>query len=240
MAAYDAPIEVTIDPAPSLRSAARTDYAEAGFRRRIALLAVLLWLAYEWGIGNETVTPLLLVNVIGETDGATAILATTAVGFGFTLAQQLAAGFTALYGFSIFTRTGEAAWRRLQARFGSTPGEWSTLGLPARAALVFGLGTTAVALLQIAATGDVGVRRHRRAVVESSVLVSVLVGFFGGLVAAIAVLGRRVEPLAGPTEWAIRILGNPAFWLALLLVTAIVSRLRREPADEDGAAALDR
>ncbi len=233
MVAYHRSIEVTIDPAPSLRSAARADYAEAGFGRRIALVAVLLWLAYEWGIGNETVTPLLLVNVIGETDGVVAIVATAAVGFGFTLAQQLASGFTALYGFSIFTRTGDAAWRRLRSQFGKTPGEWSTLGLPARSALVFGLGTTAVALLQIAATGDVGVRRHRRAVVESSLLVSVLVGSFGALVAAIAVVGRRIEPLAGPTEWAIRILGNPAFWLALLLVTAIVSRLRRGTADTD-------
>jgi hypothetical protein len=96
-----------------------------------------------------------------------------------------------------------------------------------RAALVFGLGTTAVALLQIMATGQVGVRRHSTAVVQAALLCGAVVGALAGVAGAIATLGRHVDALEGPTEQLLRVLGNPLFWLGVLGVGAIVQLLRR-------------
>lgn len=210
-----------------LRAAFSADFRAATWRRRLALVAVIGWLAYEWGAGNETVTPWILAKVIKDTHGAVAIPITAAIGFGFTTVQQLASGFTALSGFSMFDRTANAAWQRLRGHNETAPGEWSRLTPIGRCALVFGLGTTAVALIQITATGQIGVRRHASAVVQSAVLCGTLVGSIGGIAASIAVVGRRVRSLTRATEWFLRILGNPLFWVGLLLLGVAVNALGR-------------
>lgn len=213
--------------APSLRTATAADFREAGWARRSLLLLVLAWLAYEWGIGNETVTPFLLVQVINAVPGPAVIAATFAVGFLFTLAQQFIAGITVLWGFSIFHRTADAAWRRLRDAMGREPTGWASLGWGGRAIVVFTLGTTAVALIEIVTSGRVGVRRHVGIVARGALLCALLVGLAGATAAAIAEIGRRVEVLAGPTDWILRILGNPLFWLGVLSVYVIVLLIRR-------------
>lgn len=211
---------------PPLRAAVADDFRSSSWGRRLALLGVVAWLAYEWGIGNETVTPWLLARVIADRDGVSAIPAAVVVGFAFTLAQQLLAGLTALAGFSMFDRTARAAWDRLTTRFGSVPGEWSTLGLAGRSVLVFGLGTTAIALVQTMATGEVGVRRHARVIGQSALLCATLVGLAGGAAAGLVVIGREVDALSGATEWILRVLGNPLFWVGLLVVGFVGHLLR--------------
>ena len=210
-----------------LRAAIATDFRLARWHRRLALVAVVGWLAYEWGAGNETLTPWILAKVISRTHGAVVIPVTAAVGFAFTTLQQLVSGFTALIAFSIFDRTARAAWQRLRGQKETLPGEWSRLKPLGRCALVFGLGTTAVALIQITATGKVGVRRHSRVVVQSAALCGSIVGSIGAIAAAVAVLGRNVRALSGATEWIIRILGNPLFWVGLLLLGVTINFLRR-------------
>jgi len=210
----------------TVREAAVADFRDSPWRLRLTLVAVAFWIAYEWGIGNETVTPWILVQVIAANPGWSAIPATAAVGFAFTATQQLVSGVTALAGFSIFDRTARAAWTSLRQRFETVPGEWSTLGWSGRSIVVFTLGTTAVALVQVMATGEVGVRRHLRAIVQSAVLCGVLVGCFGGLAAALAAAGRRSEALAGPTDWVLRVLGNPLFWLGILIVAGMIALVR--------------
>lgn len=212
---------------PALRAAVTADFRASGPLRRFALCGVVFWLAYEWGIGNEVLTPWLLARVINDRPGLEAIPAAIVVGFAFTVLQQLLAGVTALAGFSLFHRTANAAWQRLGAQFGSIPGEWSKLGLFSRSVLVFGLGTTAVALVQITTTGEVGVRRHGRAVTESAVLCGTIVGLVAGGVGALAVVGRQIEMLAPFTEWMLRVLGNPLFWLGLLVLVAMVNIVRQ-------------
>jgi hypothetical protein len=230
-APVDGSEQAEISPSPKswrrLRTAFADDFRVAPWGRRIALVAVLGWLAYEWGAGNETVTPWILAKVIKDTRGAAAIPITAGVGFAFTTVQQLASGFTALSGFSIFDRTAAAAWQRLRGQNDTAPGEWSRLTPLSRCALVFGLGTTAVALIQIMSTGAIGVRRHASVVVQSAILCGTLVGGIGGVAAAVAVIGRRVHSLSRATEWILRILGNPLFWLGLLVLGVTVNALGR-------------
>jgi hypothetical protein len=213
----------------TIRAAVGSDFRSARWRQRLALLAVCAWLAYEWGPGNETVNTLILARVIENNSGVVVIPVTAAVAMLFTLAQQLGSGFTALAGFSLFDRTAQASWQKLRGTRDSAPGEWSGLSWVARASISFGLGTTAVALIQIMTTGEVGVRRHARAVAASALLCSVIIAFVGGGAASIAYLGRRVEPLAGSTRLILRVLENPLFWLGFLVLLALIHAARRHP-----------
>jgi hypothetical protein len=217
----------------SLRTALAADFRGSTARQKLALIGVAIWLVYEWGPGNETLTPWIVANTIGQNSRAGVIPITAAVGFCFTAVQQMASGYTALAGFSMFDRTSQAAWERLRGASDVAPGEWSRLGWGARCIVVFGLGTTAVALIQIMTIGEIGVRRHAAAVRSSALLCATLVGVIGGLAATIAYVGRRVDSLSWTTEWILRILGNPLFWLGLLLVPAMYRAFRRRPSVVD-------
>ncbi len=192
-----------------------------------------LWVAYEWGPGNETLTPWILARIIGSNHGIAVIPVTFVVGFAFTAVQQLASGWTALAGFSLFDRTSQAAWARLKGGRASVPGNWYGLSWWARCSVVFTLGTTAVALIQVMTTGEVGVRRHARAVRSSAMLCGAIVGTIGGLAASVAYLGRRVHALTRGTDWVIRILGNPLFWLGMLVVFGALGAASRRASGQD-------
>jgi hypothetical protein len=210
----------------SLRSVVRADLGSASSGQRAALVGVIAWMGYEWGLGNEMVTPWLLARLIRDHDGVVAIPLVALVGFVFTAAQQLAAGFTALAAFSMFERTSGAMWTRLTHRSLVRQVEWSHLSLRSRCLLSFSLGTTAVALAQIMSTGEIGVRRHAATIVRSALLCAALVAAIGSAVAALAVVGRHVHQLHHATDWTVRVLGNPLLWVGLFVI-AMGSRLVR-------------
>lgn len=215
------------EPSPTLRAAVAADWRDGSPRQRLALLAVGVWMAYEWGPGNETVTPWILLRVLKDNEGLASVLATALVGLVFTAVQQLVSGFTALLGFSMFRRSSAAAWRRLSSDGRQPPGDWNRLSWPGRAAIAFGLGTTAVALTQQVTTGDVGVRRHGSEVVQSALLCGALVAALGAMAGGLAWLGREVEALQGGTDRVIDVLANPLVWLSLAAAVLLAGRLRR-------------
>ncbi len=222
----EVPNHASSTPASSLHKAVIDDFSGAAWGQRFALVGVVVWLAYEWGPGNETVTPWLLARIIHGNAGVVVIPITISVGFLFTVVQQLASGFTALAGFSIFERTSRAAQDKLRGDAGDVPGAWGRLSFIARCALVFGLGTTAVALLEITSTGQIGVRRHAQVIARSALLCATLVGAIGAVVATIAYFGRRTEALASQTEWLLRLLGNPLFWLGVMVVLLVLRSIK--------------
>lgn len=222
---------------PTLREAVRLDFAASSGRQRLALVAVVFWLAYEWGAGNEAFTPWLIARTIAATSGYGSIPIVAAVGFGFTLVQQLVSGFTALVGFSMFERTSAAAWRRLTSRLGSEPTTWSELGVVSQGVLVFGLGTTAVVLIETVASGRDERRVPRRTVIRSAILCALGVGVIAGCAAGVALAGRRNDALRGTTDLVLRVLGNPLLWIGLVGVVLLVHYLRSRSGD--GAAVDD-
>ena len=146
------------------------------------------------------------------------------VGFVFTACQQLASGFTAAAGFAMFARSARAAWTKLAARLGRAPGDWTQSSWITRAIVVFTLGTTAVVLVQLATTGEVGVRRHRRAIVQAALLCALMVGAVAAVAATMADIGRRVSWMQSPTDGILRVLGNPLFWVGVVLIVALIGR----------------
>jgi len=206
----------------TLRRAMALDFRTSGWGPRVALVGVVAWLVYEWGPGNETVTPWVLANLLDHFDGFTAVVVVGAVAFAFTTLQQLASGFTALVGFSVLDRTAQASWQRLERSNSGLRGGWWSMRWSTRAALVFGLGSTAVALMQIITTGQVGVRVHARAVASSAAICGAVVAVISAVCAGIVAVGRAVDAWSGATDRFVAILAQP--WLWLLLAAALVAR----------------
>lgn len=212
-------------PRPSVAACVRSDLQGSSGRQRALLVATAGWIAYEWGFGNEALTPWLLVSVVSSTSGPWSILAAASVGFAFTTIQQLLSGYTAAAGFSMFHRTTDASWRLLRSRLGEEPRDWFRQPLAMRGLVVFTLGTTAVVLIQMATTGEVGARRLRAVVNQAAVLCGVGVGAIGAVVAGAVWLGRSVPALESPTDLLLRVLGNPLFWIGLLVVVTSGRRI---------------
>jgi hypothetical protein len=219
--------ESTDEPAPSAWASVRDDFGSSTGRQRVLLVATVGWIVYEWGFGNETVTPWILVQVVAATSGAWSVVAAAAVGFAFTLAQQLVSGFTAVYGFAMFRRTALAAELALRSRLNRDPQGWDRRGLLTRALIVYSLGTTAVVLIESTATGAVDPARQRAVAVRGAVLCATIVGVLAALLATGVVVGRTVSWLVGPTEWLLRVLGNPLFWIGLLVIVLASNAVRR-------------
>ena len=210
---------------PSVSACVRSDLRASSWRQRLLLGATVGWLAYEWGFGNEALTPWLLFRVVSSTSGIWSVVAAAAVGFAFTTVQQLVSGYTAAAGFSMFHRTTDASWRLLRSRLGEEPRDWFRQPLAMRALVVFTLGTTAVVLIQMTTTGEIGARRLRPGVNQAAVLCGAGVGAIGAAVAAAVWLGRSVSALESPTDWLLRVLGNPLFWIGLLVVVVVGRRV---------------
>ena len=213
-----------------MRDAIVADFRSSAWRSRLALVGVCAWLAYEWGPGNETVTSWALASLVERYSGVGAVIAAALFAFGFTTLQQAASCLTALAGFSLLDRTSQAAWERLSAAESRLVGGWSSMSLATRCAIVFGLGTTAVALMQIVTTGSTGVRRHARAVLSSAVLCGVLVMLIGTTAALLVEIGRSIDALAGPTERLVSVLSSPWPWIGLAL-TLLALQIRAARAE---------
>jgi hypothetical protein len=210
---------------PSLSACVRSDLADSTWRQRALLLATVGWIAYEWGFGNEALTPWVLVRVVSATSGWWSVVATAAAGFAFTATQQFVSGHTAAAGFAMFRRTADALWRLLRRRLDDEPRDWFRQSWAMRSLVVFTLGTTAVVLIQMTTTGQAGSRRLRAVVNQGAVLCGAGVGLIGAVVAAAVWVGRSVPALESSTDWLLRILGNPLFWIGLLVVVMAGRRL---------------
>lgn len=217
----------TTDTAPRFHATVAADLRTSGWRQRVLLVLAVGWIGYEWGLGNETVTPWLLSWVISEQRGWSTIVVAGAVGFVFTLIQQLLSGLSVLAGFSVFERSANAAWGRLARRVDPERLRWDGANLAYRTVIVFTLGATAVALLQIVSSGRVGVAVHRRAVVQAAFLCATAVGVIGSLAGAIGHVGRSIDVLSAPTDWVLRVLGNPLLWIGLIVLYFLAQRMSR-------------
>ena len=199
-------------------------------------MALVAWIVYEWGPGNETVTPWLVLRVIDRADhGVQVVVAAGTVGFAFTFTQQLLSGLTALVAFSLFERTAAAAWERLSVGGTKTLRGWHGASIASKLAVAFTIGTSAVALVQIVTSGRVGVRIHLRAVVGSAAAVGAVAGGIATVAGALVWLGRSVSSLSGVTDSIVDVLGNPLLWLGLAAVALAIDWRRHRRALAAGA-----
>lgn len=214
-----------------LARAALADLRSARFGQLVALVAVVAWLIFEWGPGNEIAVPSLLMALLNRLDGPTAIVLMPVAGFSLGFGLQMVSGLIAAIGFSSLDHTARAAWLTLRRwRQTSETKDFLALGWAARWGVAFFVGTSAVVLIQLFTTGDARASRHLRAVWISAALVGATIASVAAAVTVAVVLGRRFPALEPHVDRTVALLANPLFWVALLaaglLGSEVVSRLR--------------
>ncbi len=223
------PAEIPAEPglpgATTLRQALGHDFARASLRQWLLLAAAVAWLVYEWGPGNETVTPWILANILDDNPGSNSIYLLPIVGFLFTAVQQTMSGFTALAALSTFTSSAEVLFHRVAA--GGVEGlgltrVWKDRNIRERVFIGFMLGSTAVAVGEVVLGGSkVNKAAARRAVAASAVYTGLAVAVIAAVVAFLTWLGRSYERTAGGTEQVISLLSSPWPWLVVATVVMV-------------------
>jgi MFS family permease len=214
--------EPKADDPSSVPRALRRDFAAATGTQWVLLLAAVAWLVYEWGPGNETVTPWILTNLLKDNEGFRSVALLMGVGFAFTALQQSLSGLTAVAALSTFRRTAARVWSNVESAgvegLGLTR-PWAQRSLRERVFIGFALGSTAVAVGEVMLAGSSLDRRSaNRAVVSSACYTGAAVAVLAGVVAFLTWLGRSFQRSAETTESIIDFLSAPWPWLVLAVI----------------------
>jgi hypothetical protein len=78
-----------IEKIKDLGHIARENYKNASVNGKVVLGGLMIMTAYEWGPGNETLTPILGGQAVDSSDGLKGVAITAGITGGFTVAQQL-------------------------------------------------------------------------------------------------------------------------------------------------------
>lgn len=216
-----------------LRKAASDDFNNSGIAKKVGLAATAAWLAYEWGPGNETLTPILGGAVINNVNGPLGIAATAAITGGFTFLQQVASGATVAATATQFPNLAESTFNKFfvdkdHPELNAKP--WQHLPLTTRLLYGFTMGTTFVASREAAVTGQTEFKKTMPRVVGSAALTGTMVAAIAGSVEALDTYGHNLPlKIAGLKldELFIDVVTNPVTWLGLLGVSAVSGRIKR-------------
>jgi hypothetical protein len=90
------PVELNttlIEKMRDISTDAKANFGQTDLRGKFILASLGVMTAYEWGPGNEALTPYIGGQAIDATDGIKGIFITAGITGGFTLAQQLASSW---------------------------------------------------------------------------------------------------------------------------------------------------
>ena len=238
---------------PSLRLAARADLTAASGLRLLGVVALLLWLAFQWGFGNDALLPTISARAFDAFEdpsvadgvggdknwdaGVLAALVAGLAGFVFWTVTQLLDAVVVLMGAQLVPNVIERLGNNLRER--GWVKEWHELAWLTRWMIAYGAGASAVCLVDALATGRPGVTGRRWMIVSAALLSSVTVGLLVTAVAAAAVIGLRIEAAQPATEVFIRYAKNPFTWLAIfgLIIVVNIVRNRRSGDQESNDSA---
>jgi hypothetical protein len=203
----------------SLREALGEDFKKSGPLQKLGLLTTAAWLAYEWGPGNETVTPIIGGHVINNVSGPAGMVKVAAVTAGFTFVQQTLSGTTLAATATQFPKaakkTSELMKDEDQPELSAKP--WKELPLSKRLLYAFTMGTTFVATREAGVTGEVGFKNNLKRVLGSAALCAAGVGVIGASVEAVDYYADDAPALIQEaSDVGISVATSPLFWLGLL------------------------
>lgn len=234
-------------PPESLWQSVKRDFAGASGWKVLAVVGMFVWMAFQWGWGNDILLPSLAATAFdavddGETwtSGIAAVGAAAAVSFVFWWLTQLFDAVVMLSGMGLLPNITKRISRFLRKRGWVKPYaemKWST-----RAALAYAAGASLLCQVDLFATGVQGVRVRRRMILETTVLSAGLVATVVALVTTAAMVATRVPATESGAEVFIRYAKNPLTWIVILAVAygagALLSRGQagESESDPDGLA----
>jgi hypothetical protein len=207
------------NPETSVFEALRSDLRVLSGLPLLALLAVPLVIAFEWGFGND------FTNVF-------AISRAMLAGFVVPFLLQLAGGAVAARGFGALAATAAALRARIAERSESVAGiAYSRLRARDQWWVSVALGTTAAVLLEQGrpipkhVAGDAS--DVRPVIVLSALYMAITTSLVSGLCAALLELGQEFDAIAPAIDRLVDVLTNPLAWISLFVGIGAVRLLMR-------------
>lgn len=210
-----------------LWGAGKEDFKTAGLGQKLGMLAMAGWFAYEWGPGNEAVTPIIGGLVLNHTNGIAAPLVTGAVTGAFTFVQQAASGVTTAYTESTFPKLAETSYKLFnEDEDGEVKHkEWKELSNSTKFLYAFGIGTTFGVTREAVVTGGDKTKLYKTAL-GSAAVAGVSVTGIAATVGAIkwGADGTKLQPYS---DWLIDKVENPLYWLAGIGLVALYHKAKK-------------
>ena len=214
----------------TLRQAIAADARAANLWRTIALVVVLILLFFEWGAGNETILVTAMASTYDNSPNWLGVGLVFVVGFAVAFAIQIIAGSISSIGYGALSNiTSVARNFLLRIRPDLEGTNWWSLGWGPRFFVAFGVGASAVVLLQQTATGATGWRAHWRVVRQSATLTAFGAGFVGSLLTGVAQIGRLFPATEPAVDAFIGFASSPWPWFVLFTGLAVIAWYRARP-----------
>ncbi len=232
-------------PVEPLWHTVKGDLSQAKGWRIFAVVGLLVWMAFQWGWGNDILLPSIVARVFDATDdgetwasGIAAVAAGTGAGALFWGVTQAFDGIVVLTGLRLLPG--------ITARISNflTKKGWvkpvAELPRGTKFLIAYATGVSVLCLVDVFATGRHGLRSRGRMLVEGVGLAVAGVAPIVALITGLTVLGARVEVTADAAEVAVRYARNPVTWLVIygtiVGISALISRLT---GDKPGDAVTD-
>ena len=236
----DPAAEADAAPDESLWATAKRDFATNRGAKLAGVIAMLAWMAFQWGWGNDILLPPIAAGAFDAVDdGATwtsavaAVVSGTGAGalfWGFTQALD---GVIVLTGLSRIPHITDRIARFLRRQGWVKP--FDELSFGTKFLIAYASGASVLCLVDVFATGRNGLANRRRMLAQAVGLAVAGVGFVVAIVTTLAAIGSRFPATASTTDWLVGYARNPLTWLVIygsvVAVSAAISRLRG-PADE--------
>lgn len=231
--AHDADPVILLDAAPteSLWQTASRDFASARGLRVILVLGLLLWMAFQWGPGNDIFLPSIVASVFdGVDDGSTwpngvlTVLLSTLAGFGFWAATQLIDAIVVLSGLRLIPALTARLSAFLRRKGWVTP--FDEMKLSTRWIIAYASGASVLCLVDVFATGRQGPEGRRHMIIQSVLLSAGSVGAVVAMVTTAAMVATRVPATESGAETFIRFAKNPLTWIVIFAAVYLVGFLK--------------
>lgn len=191
------------------------EFRRASVGQKLGLFTTGLFVAYEWGPGNEVVTPLIAGRVLTHTDGLASVIATSVVAGGFTAVEQIASGSTAAYAGSSFPRLAKTTYELYNEDNGDRK-PWKDSSFGKRFSYAFAIGSTFAVIREAAVTGKTEKGKLTRTAVSSAAISSTAVAALGAGAGALKMIPETApEYVTKPADIALTVIENPYTWLGL-------------------------
>ena len=224
----------TVVASETVWETAKGDFAAASGWKVPAVGGLLVWMAFQWGFGNDAVLPSVAANAFDLTDsgetwasGIAGVAAAAVAAFVFWSMSQLFDAIIMLSGLRLIPGLTQRISLYLRRKGLVKPYNelrWSTKWM-----LAYAAGVSVICLVDVFATGRQGLRGRRSMIVASVLASSVTVAAVVAFVVAAAMVATRVPSIADEADVFIRVAKNPLTWITLFASLFLIGHLRAKP-----------
>lgn len=210
------------EPEQAIFKAFRADVRLLSGLPLVALLAVPLVIAFEWGFGNDFTNVFAISTAYESSTGVFAVSRAMLAGFVVPFLLQLMGGAIAARGFGALSETATALRARIAKRSESVSKiAYSRLQARDQWWVSVALGTTAAVLLEqgqpMPEHSVDGTTNVRPVILVSALYMAVTTSLVSGFSAALLEVGQEFDAIAPVVDELVGVLTNPLAWISLFI-----------------------